>query len=170
MANIANDEQVVELKFDKKNVKKLVAMLAILIVICSVVTVSVIMYAPRSEGYNVMYLLDVQSQMGASFPQDFVVKQNGSFDVQVVVVNNKPVLGDYQVQVKVVEDTFSFPVNADACKVYDFMLDSKQSWDDKVSIVLDEKGSFSVVFELFSEKEGVYRFTGIYCVIHVNVV
>jgi hypothetical protein len=169
MAN-GDDDQVVVLKFDKSNVKKLVIMLTLLAVVCSVVVVSVVMYAPRSEGYNVMYLLDVQSQMGASFPQDFVVKQNGVFDVQVIVENNKPVLGDYQVQVKVVEDTFSFPVNAVACKVYDFTLDVKQSWNDKVSIVLDEKGSFSVVFELFSEKEGVYRFTGIYCVVHVNVV
>jgi uncharacterized membrane protein len=168
---VNGDDQVVVLKFEKSSVKKLVAMLAVLVVVCSVVIVSVVMYAPRSNGYNEMYLLDVQSQDGSIFSQGLIVVSRGSgFDVKVVVVNNKPVLGNYQVQVKVVSDTFSFPVDASAYKVYEFTLDSKQSWSCQVPVVLGEEGDFSVVFELFSENEGVYRFVDIYCVLHVNVV
>ena len=164
------DDQVVILKFEKSIVKKIVAMLMALIVICSVIIVSVIMYAPRSEGYNEMYLLDSQSNTIASFPQVLVAGQNNNFDVQVVVTNHRPILGNYQVQVKIVKDTFSFPVDASAHKIYEFTLNSKQSWSCQVPVVLDEKGDFSVVFELFVEKEEVYRFTGIYCVLHFNVV
>ena len=166
----SSDDQIVVLKFEKDSIKKLVSLLAVLIVVCSVVIVGVVMYAPRSEGYNEIYLLNVQKQTGDSFSQGFVVDQNSVFDVQVVVTNYKHILSDYQVQVKIVKDTFSFPVNALAYEVYEFTLDPKQSWSYQAPIILCEKGDFSVVFELFAEKEGVYRFADIYCVLHVNVV
>jgi len=165
-----SDDQVIVLKFDKNSIKKLVIMLTLLTVICSVVIVSVIMYAPRSEGYNEMYLLDIKNQAGDDLSQDFVIGKNNMFDVQVVVVNNKPVLHNYQVQVKVVKDTFNFPINVPAYEVYEFTLDSAQSWSCKIPVVLSEAGDFSVVFELFAEKDGVYRFTDLYCVLHVNIV
>ncbi|MDR2708300.1 MAG: hypothetical protein LBB87_06130 [Nitrososphaerota archaeon] len=164
-----SDDQEAVIKFEVSSVKKLVTRLAVLIVVCSIIIASVIMYAPRSEGYNEMYT-KVQNQTDNSPTQSHVIDQNSVFDVQVVVVNNKPVLGNYQVQVKIAKDTFSFPVNVPAHKVYEFTLDSKQSWNYQVPVTLGEKGDFSVVFELFAENEGVYRFTDIYCVQHVTVI
>jgi len=164
------DDQVVMIEFKKNNIKKLAIVLTVLIIICSIVIVSVIMYAPRSEGYNEMYIVDAQNQAGNNFSQVFVIGQNNSFDVQVVVVNNKHILNNYQVQVKVVKDTFSFPVNTSTYEAYEFTLDTKQMWSYQVPVVLSEEGDFSVVFELFAEKEGTYMFTGLYCVLHVNVV
>ncbi|MDR0797758.1 MAG: DUF1616 domain-containing protein [Nitrososphaerota archaeon] len=168
-----SDNQIVALEFDKNSAKKIVAMLAALIVICSVVGVSVVMYAPRSEGYNVMYLLDIQNQTGnnnSGFSHSLVVEQSSTFHVQVVVENNKPLLYNYQVQVKIASDTFSFPVNVSAYEIYEFTLDTKQSWNYQVPVSLNEEGEYSVVFELFAEKDGVYRFTDLFCVKHVKVV
>jgi uncharacterized membrane protein len=164
-----DDDQTSTLKFDKGS-RKLVTMLALLIVICSIVIVSVIIYAPRSEGYNEMYLINIQSQTGDNSPQSFIVKQNSVFDAQIAVENHKPTLGNYQVQVKIVEDTFSFPIDTIAYKTFEFALDPEQVRNYQVPVVLAEKGDFSIVFELFAEKEGVYRFTDIYCVLHVTVI
>jgi uncharacterized membrane protein len=164
-----DDDQETVIKFERSSVKKLVTRLAVLIVVCSIIITSVILYAPRSEGYNEMYI-KVQSQTNNSLTQGLAVEQNNTFDVQVVVVNNTPILSNYQIQVKIVKDTFSFPANAPVYETYEFVLDSEQSWNKQVPIALGEEGNFSVVFELFAEKEGVYRFTDIYCVQHVTVI
>jgi uncharacterized membrane protein len=164
-----DNNQMITLNFEKISIKKIAAIVTALIIICNVITVAVIIYAPRSPGHHEMYLLGTQSQ-AVNGPQILVINQNNTFSKQIVVVNNNPKPCDYQVQVKIVRDTFSFPINAPAYKTYEFSLDPKQSWSDQVPISINEKGNHSIVFELYAEKDGDYKFTKNYLVIHVEVV
>jgi uncharacterized membrane protein len=164
-----DNNQISTLNLEKVSIKKIAIIVTALIIICAVVTASVIIYAPRSPGHHEMYLLDNQNQ-AVNYPQILVINQNNTFSTQIVVVNNNPKPCDYQVQVKIVRDTFSFPINAPAYKTYEFALDPKQPWSEQVPISINEKGNYSIVFELYAEKEGDYKFTKNYLVIHVEVV
>jgi uncharacterized membrane protein len=167
MENDSN--QIITLSRENINIKKLAAMLIALIIICSAVMTGVIMYAPRSEGYNVLYLLDAQNQ-AVNYPQVLVINHNNTFNTQVFVVNNNPKPCNYQIQAKIVQDTFYFPIDAPAYETYEFTLEPKQSWNSQVPISINEVGEFSIVFELFREKGESYKFTNNYCVIHLEVV
>jgi uncharacterized membrane protein len=164
-----DNSQMITLNFEKISIKKIAIIVTALIITCSAITAAVIIYAPRSPGHHEMYLLDTQNQT-ANRSQILVINQNNTFSKQIVVVNNNPKPCNYQIQVKIVRDTFSFPINAPAYKTYEFTLDPKQSWSDQVSISINEKGNHSIVFELYAEKDGDYQFTKNYLVIHVEVV
>jgi uncharacterized membrane protein len=154
----------------KTNIKKLVTILIALIITCSIIVTGVIIYAPRSEGYHVMYILNTQNQAVNHEPQILVINQNSTFNTKVVVENNKPTTCNYQIQIKIVKDTFSFPINAPTYETYEFPLNPKQSWNNQVPISIKEEGEFSIVFELYAEKEENYRFTDNYCVLHIKAI
>jgi uncharacterized membrane protein len=165
-----NDKnQIITLDFEKIGIKKIAIIVTALIVTCAVITAAVIIYAPRSPGHHEMYLLDDQNQAVNSH-QVLVINHNNTFSKQIVVTNNNPKPCNYQMQVKIVRDTFSFPINAPTYKTYEFTLDPKQTWSEQVPISINEKGNQSIVFELYAEKDGDYRFTNNYLVIHVEVV
>jgi uncharacterized membrane protein len=164
-----DNSQMITLSLEKISIKKIAIIVAALIITCSVITVAVIIYAPRSPGHHEMYLLGTQNQV-ANGPQILVINQNNTLSKQIVVTNNNPKPCDYQVQVKIVRDTFSFPINVLADKTYEFTLSPKQSWSEQVPISINEKGNHSIVFELYAEKDGDYKFTNNYLVIHVEVV
>jgi uncharacterized membrane protein len=164
-----NNSQTVTLKLEKGYI----AAIAIVLVVVSCVTAGYfILYPAKSSGYNEMYLLDGQNQ-AVDYPQVLVVNQNSSFNQQVTVVNHMPDEENYyQLQVKIVEDTVGFPVNAPAVKTVEFPLKWEESWSSQVPISINEPGSYSVVFELYMEnKYGTsYVFTNNFCVLHIDVV
>lgn len=164
-----NSKQTNTLSLEKINIKKIIGILLAITITCSIVVTGVIIYAPRSEGYNVMYLLNAQDQI-VNHTQILIINQNNTFNAKIVVENNKPTTYNYQVQVKIVKDTFNFPINTPTYETYEFTLNPKQTWNKQVPISINEEGEFSIVFELYAEKEENYRFTNNYCVLHITAI
>jgi uncharacterized membrane protein len=162
------NSQTVTLKLGKGTI----AAVAIALIVVSCITAAYFIYRPEPSGYNEMFILDNQNTV-ANYPQVLVINQNSSFNQQVTVVNHMPDEENYyQLQVKIVQDTVGFPVNAPADKTYEFTLDKEKSWSNQVPISITELGRYSVVFELFMlNKEGTsYVFNNNYCVLHIDVV
>jgi uncharacterized membrane protein len=161
-----NNSQTVTLKLEKGYI----AAIAIALIVVSCVTAGYfILYPAKPSGYNEMYLLDGQNQ-AVNYPQVLVANQNSSFNQEVLVTNHMTDEEHYQLQIKIVQDTTSFPVNAEANKTYEFPLDLDQSWSNQVPISINEPGAYSVVFELYSENGESYVFTNNFCVLHIDVV
>ncbi|XHH08374.1 MAG: DUF1616 domain-containing protein [Candidatus Bathyarchaeia archaeon] len=166
-----SNSQTVTLKLKKSYIA---AIGIALVVVSCVVAVYFVVYAPQPSGYSEMYLFDAQNQ-AVNYPQVLVVNQNSTFNQQILVVNHIPNPTDqkpleYQVQVKIVEDTISFPVDAPADKTYNFSLKYEESWSSQVPISINTLGSYSVVFELYSKNGENYLFTNNFCVLHLEVI
>ena len=78
----------------------------------------------------------------------------------------------YQLQVKIVQTTGAFPVDAPANSTYEKQLNDLEQWENQVPISINQPGSYSVVFELWSKntEENAYGFTHNFCVLHLQVV
>jgi uncharacterized membrane protein len=162
-----NSGKMFDLKIEKGY---LVAVAIVLVVVSCIIGGYFIYVAAQAEpsGYSEMYLLDAQN--GASnYPQLHVVNQNSTFNQQIHVANHFPVSKDYQLQVKIVQDTTSFPVNAPADKTIQFTLESEKSWSSEVPISINTPGTYSVVFELYTGSGENVVFTNNFCVLHLTV-
>jgi uncharacterized membrane protein len=163
-----NNSQMFNLKLEKSYI----AAVAIALILVSCVVGGYFIYSSMSlepSGYSQMYLLDAQNS-ASNYPQVLVANQNSTFNQQVFVANNMSKTVDYQLQVKIVQDTVSFPVNATANNTYQFSLDAGKSWSNQVPISINQLGIYSVVFELYSKNGEEYVFTNNYCVLHVTAV
>jgi uncharacterized membrane protein len=158
--------------FNLKIEKSYIIAVAVALIVVSCITVGYILTRPAlASGYHEMYLLDAQN--GANnYPTVLIANQNSSFNQQVFVNNNMTAAQDYQLQVKIVQDTISFPVDAQASNTMQFSLESEKSWSEQVPISINTPGTYSVVFELYAKnpEATVYVFTNIFCVLHVTVV
>jgi uncharacterized membrane protein len=163
-----NNSQMFNLKLEKGY---LVAV-AIALILVSCIIGGYFIYASMSSGpsgYSQMYLLDAQSS-ASNYPQVLIANHNSTFNQQVFVANNMSERMDYQLQVKIVQDTVSFPVDAPANNTYQFSLDAGKSWSNQVPISINQPGTYSVVFELYAKNGEEYVFTNNYCVLHLTVV
>ncbi len=163
-----NNSQTVTLKLEKGYIA---AVAIALIVVCSVVAVYFVVYAPQPSGYSEMYLLDSQNSAN-DYSQVLVANQNSTYNQQIFVANHlydpkdPQKTANYQVQVKIVQDTISFPVDTAAEKTYEFSLKNGETWSEQAPISINTLGSYSVVFELYADNV----FTNNYCVLHIDVV
>jgi uncharacterized membrane protein len=164
--NNTNNKTATTIKLKKNHT---IAITTVLIVVCCIVGAYVTTYALRPSGYHEMYLQDTQTQAN-SYPRVLVINQNNTFSMPVVVTNNTPNTQEYRVQVKIVQVTFTFPVDAPAYKTYEFVLDAKQSWDNQIPITINEEGAYSIVFELYAKNGEGYGFTDNYCVLHAEAI
>jgi uncharacterized membrane protein len=154
--------------FNLKTEKGYIIAIAIALIVVSCVTAVYFISRPGTSGYSEMYLLDAQN--GAdNYPQVLVVNQNSTFSQQIFVVNHFAGVVEYQLQIKIVQDTISFPVDATANNIIQFSLDPEEQWSSQVPISINTLGTYSVVFELYSLKDGAYTFTNNYCVLHLTV-
>jgi uncharacterized membrane protein len=116
-------------------------------------------------------LLDAQNQ-AVNYPDLLVISNNNSINVQVVVENHLAKPQDYQLQVKITQNTASFPLNTTAYSTYEKRLDDSDIWENQVPVSINQPGDYSVVFELWSKgtEETTYTFTQNFCVLHLQVV
>ncbi|MGD6933203.1 MAG: DUF1616 domain-containing protein [Candidatus Bathyarchaeia archaeon] len=162
-----NDSQTVKLKFEKSYL----AAVAIVLIIASCAVTVYFILPQKPSGYSEMYLLDAKNQ-AVDYPQVLVANQNSTFNQQVFVENHlvdtkiPDKSWNYQLQVKIVEDTTNFPVDAPADQTYDFNLKNGESWSSQVPISIKTLGSYSVVFELYADNV----FTNNFCVLHIEVI
>jgi uncharacterized membrane protein len=159
--------------FNLKIEKSYIIAIAIALIVVSCITVGYILTRPTpTSGYHEMYLLDAQNG-GNNYPAVLIANQNSSFNQQVFVTNKMTLAQDYELQVKIVRDTISFPVDATASNTIQFTLNQDESGSSQVPISMNTPGTYSVVFELYAKDNGStanYVFTNIFCVLHVTVV
>ncbi len=158
--------------FNLSSEKGVVVAIAIaLVIVASVVAVVYVQNRSGSSGYSTLYLLDAQNQ-AVNYPDVLVINQNSSFNIMTVVENHLSKPQDYQLQVKITQDTVSFPVNTPAYSTYEKLLDDSKTWENQVPISISQPGSYSVVFELWSKNTGddAYVFTNNFCVLHLQAV
>jgi uncharacterized membrane protein len=159
--------------FNLKTEKGYIAAVAIVLVVVSCVVIGgylVNQYVnpPAPSGYSEMYLLDAQNSAN-DYAQILVVGQNSTFNQQVFVANKWTIEQSYELQVKIVQDTTSFPVNAPANDTVHFTLKPGESLSNQVPISISQPGTYSVVFELYAQNGENYVFTNNYCVLHLTV-
>jgi uncharacterized membrane protein len=158
-----NNNQTVTINLNKSHT----AVAITLIILCCIVGGYLIAYAITPSGYHVMYLLDSQGQ-AVDYPQTLIINQNNTFISPIVVINNMLTAQDYQVQIKIVNNTFTFPVDASPYSTYEFTLADGQSWDNQIPITINEEGNYCVVFELYAKNDENYIFTYNFCILHIE--
>jgi uncharacterized membrane protein len=128
---------------------------------------------PKQEGYLTIYLLNSQKN-ASDYPEFLVSKVNSTFSVYVVVENHEGESVNAQVQVKVVKDTNpSFPVmDVDPDPVFNGTIPNEKTWENAVTIPLNDPGNYLVVFELWTStgNSGALEFSNDFCVLNVQVI
>jgi uncharacterized membrane protein len=155
---------------DEKGV--VVAVFVALIVVVCTVTVYYCWFAPISEPYNTISLLDTQKQ-AISYPEVLVANQNSTFSVYVEIANHMNKDQNYQVQTKI---TKNLPANipngvqVDPVNTINLVVPNGQIQQSLVTVTENEVGFYSVVFELWQENSpGTYTFTQDYTVLNIQV-
>jgi uncharacterized membrane protein len=149
----------------------LVAIAVALVVVASVIGAYFVLSPPANPGYNTIYLLDSQGR-AANYPALLVVDQNSTLNVSVTVENHMIAEKSYQVQLKIVYDLSTFPVDAPAKSTYEKTLPSGGVWQTPITVNIDQAGNYSAVFELWilNPETHAYEFTDDFCVLHLQVV
>jgi uncharacterized membrane protein len=144
-----------------------VAIFLALIIVSATVIGYYVLIRPQAEPYNTIFLLDAQKK-AFDFPGTLVANQNSTFSVYVNVVNHMGGTDSqtYQVQVKISPNLSG----TQPSKAYDLSLRDGETWQDSVSITLNQVGSYSVVFELWQIKDGVLQLTPNSCVLNISVI
>jgi uncharacterized membrane protein len=126
---------------------------------------------PAQEGYMTIYLLDYQ-RSAVNYPERIVNGENNTFSVYVEVENHMGVSQSCQVQVKIISGLNpTFPVDTNATSTFNGTVENKDSWENVATISLNKAGDYSVVFELWIlNNTGVFEYSGIFCVLNVQVV
>ncbi|MCL2172047.1 MAG: DUF1616 domain-containing protein [Candidatus Bathyarchaeota archaeon] len=159
-----NDNSTVTIKLDKAHTAVAIA----LILICCMVGGYLIANIIKPPGYHVMYLLDNQNQ-AVNYIETLIINKNNTFTIPLVVTNNMHATQEYQVQVKIVHNTFIFPVDAPAYKTYEFTLNNEHTWNNQIPLTINEEGKYSIVFELYVKNDVNYSYTDNFCLLHVDV-
>ena len=129
-----------------------------------------IMLRPIPENYTTIYLLD-SNRTAADYPDFVVANVNSTFNVYVGVENHlNDTLNNFQVQVKVANGTNpTFPLDANATQSFTGTLQKDATWENPVTISLNQPGNYLIAFELWIPKEGTLKFSGNFCVLNVQV-
>jgi uncharacterized membrane protein len=128
-----------------------------------------------AAGYNTIYLLDNQKK-AVDYPVTLVANQNSTFNVWIGAVNNMGGSGNqtYQVLVKITPNLSNFPVEAQPIQTYDLSLANGATWQAQSSIMQNQVGNYSIVFELWHYNADAnvkaFQFTHDYCVLNIQVV
>jgi len=146
------------------------AVLIALIIVSGVIAVYYIQFKPAPSGYNTIYLLDSQNKAN-DYPELLVANKNSTFNVPFVVENYMSQTEQYQVLLKITQNTLSFPVNAPANSTYEKTLSDGGIWQDSATVSINQVGNYSAVFELWIlNNENVYEFSNNFCVLNLQVV
>ena len=153
------------------------AVLIALIIVSIVIAVYYIQFKPAPSGYNTIYLLDSQNK-AIDYPELLVANKNSTFNVNFVVENHMSYNdsgligpGQYQVLLKITQNTLSFPINAPANSTYEKSIEDGKIWQDSATVSINQVGNYSTVFELWIlNKENVYEFSNNFCVLNLQVI
>lgn len=154
------------------NNKGQVIAVAIALVIVSSLLIGyyLVLLAPP-EGYSTIYMLDYPQKKAIDYPELLVLGQNSTFNVWIVVENHMGSSKSFEILQKVIGDMIpSFPVETDVESSYAQTVENGGSWETLATVSIDEAGSYSVIFELWIDDEGVVEFSYNFCVLNIEVV
>ncbi len=141
-----------------------------LIIVASVVGAYYLILNPQPEEYNTLYILDSKEQ-AVDYPLVLVAEQNSTFSVYVAVENHMNEDRIYQVRVKIIENLPAlFPLDIDSIRTYDFFIPKGEYDQKQVTLTENNTGKYAVIFELWIEDSGEFRFAENYCVLKINVI
>jgi len=122
-------------------------------------------------GYTTIYVLDYQHKKAIDYPELLVINGNNTFNVWVDVENHMGIRQSCEVLQKVVAGSISsFPVEANAESSHTPTIENGATWETLATVSIDEPGSYSVVFELWTQDDNMFKFTYNYCVLNIEVV
>lgn len=125
---------------------------------------------PAQEGCMTIYLLDHQRK-AVNYPERLVNGENNTFSVYVTVENHVGVNQSCQVQVKVISELNpTFPVDTNATLTFNGTVENRAKWENVATLSLNETGDYLVVFELWIPNHEVFEYSGIFCLLNVQVV
>jgi uncharacterized membrane protein len=148
-----------------------VAIFLALIIVSATVAGYYVVFRPQAEPYNSIYLLNANKNAD-DYPEVLVANQNSTFTVYVNVVNHMATSSNYQVQVKIAKSLTTFPVDTQPSQTIEMenVNNDGTPMQKAATITLNTPGSFSVIFELWQQKEGTLEFTQNYCVLNIQVI
>jgi uncharacterized membrane protein len=148
-----------------------VAIFLALIIVSATVVGYYVVFRPQAEPYNTIYLLDAYKKT-VDYPEVLVANQNSTFTVYVNVVNHMATSANYQVQVKIAKSLTTFPVDTQPSQTIemDNVNNDGTPVEKTATITQNTPGSYSVIFELWQNKEGIVEFTQDYCVLPIQVI
>ncbi len=130
----------------------IIAVVAALIIVASVVAGYYVLFRPSPEGYTTIDVLDSQGQ-AVDYIGALIVDQTYIFNIEVV--NHMGQILPSEVQLKVINETIPlFPAEIDAINTYTKKLADGEKWEIQAPVTLHETGSHSIVFELWIQKDG----------------
>ena len=149
-----------------------VAVLIALILVSILVASYYVLLKPTQKGYMTIYLLDAQRK-AINYPELLVINQNSTFNVWVEVENHMGNSTRSEVLLKLASGTIQrMPIEADAKATYARTVENEETWETTSTISINEPGSYSVIFELWTYDETISanQFSGNYAVLNVEVV
>jgi uncharacterized membrane protein len=149
-----------------------IAIAVVLIVVSSLLIGYYFVSTLPPEGYTTIYMLDNQHK-AIDYPELLVVNENSTFNVWIVVEDRMGRSQSSEVLQKVVGDMIpSFPVDVDAQRSYERTVENGGTWETLATVSINERGSYSVIFELwiYDDKTGIFEFSYNYCVLNVEVI
>ena len=149
-----------------------VAILIALILVSILVASYYVLLKPPQKGYMTIYLLDAQRK-AINYPELLVINQNNTFNVWVEVENHMGNSTRSEVLLKLTSGTIQrMPIEADAKATYARTVEHEETWETTSTISINEPGSYSVIFELWTYDEtiGANQFSSNYAVLNVEVV
>jgi len=150
-----------------------VAIILALLIVSATVIGYYAFLAPPAESYNTIYLLDANKK-AVDFPEVLFSDQNSTFNVYVNVENHMTKSANYTIEVKIVENLPSiFPIDTPSTQVYETgsLSNNGKPWQTIATVTENTIGSYSVVFELWQQKDdGSLLFTQNLCVLKIQVI
>ena len=148
-----------------------VAIFLALIIVSATVIGYYVVFRPQAEPYNTIYLLDANKK-AVDYPETLVANQNSTLSVYVDVENHMAASASYQVQVKIIKNLTTFPVDTQPSQTIETgsVNNDGKPVENTATITQNTPGSYSVVFELWQQhSDGSLTFTQDYCVLNIQV-
>ena len=124
------------------------------------------------EGYSTIYILDYPHKKAIDYPELLVLNENSTFNVWIVIENRMGGTESFEILQKVIGDVIpSFPVETDIENSYAQTIENGESWETLATVLIDEIGSYSVIFELWIyNDESALEISYNFCVLNLEVV
>lgn len=125
------------------------------------------------EGYTTIYLLDYPQKKAIDYPELLVTDYNNTFNVWVEIENHMGKTLQFEVQLKVVNETIStLPTEVSPINSYIKTLEKDENWEILATVSINNPGNYSAVYELWicNQDSDEFEFTHNYCVLNIEVV
>ena len=129
--------------------KVIIVTILVAILIMGTILVALMVLEPiESEPFTAMYILD-SDKRAEDYPKRVVLGENSTFTLWVGVENHNGTTLDYSVQYRLDDGTTTGgDSTARLVEVFNRTMADEETWEFPVTVVLDQLGSNTIVFQL----------------------